>query len=171
MQSMELGTRQVLIWTSKTPDLIYSMKTLIHASAGTFAMLFLLVFLAAMLFSELKYQPADMISVQQVIFQTIGFYFFLLLMSGGIGLLLGKERKGRIVEMKKKRMLAIIACSIFILLPCNYVLSNYDLDSGGMPFMRTLEGIEVIAIVILITLLGFNFKDGTRLTAVPPSAS
>ena len=133
-------------------------------------MLFLVVFLAATLFAEYKYEPADMISVQQVIYQAMGFYFFLLLMSGGIGLLLSKERKGRIVEVKKKRMLSIITCSICIFLPCNYILANYNLDSGGMSFMRMVEGVEVIAIVLLITLLGLNFKDGTRLTAVPTSA-
>lgn len=144
------------------------MKTLIHASAGTFAMLFLMVYLIAMLIAEFQYETQDVIAVQQLIFQSMGYYLFLLLMSGGIGLLLSKERKGHIVEMKKKRMLAIIACSIFILTPCSYLLAKNDLDSLGISFMHILEGVEVITIILLIVLFGFNFRDGTRLTAAPP---
>lgn len=147
------------------------MKTIIHASAGVLTMLFLLVFFVAICVSEIKYGVEDVIAVQRNIYEAIGFYVFLLLITGGVGLLLSRERKGRIVEMKKRRMLEILACSVFVLLPCSYLLANYDLALRGRLFMYLLEGIELLVIGLLITLLSFNFRDGLRLTAPPVSSA
>lgn len=145
------------------------MKTILHAFAGGLALFMLIIFLLAILFAEVEYEPQDIISIQQTIFQAMGFYLLLIAIAGGIGFLLSKERSGRIVEMKKKRMLAIIAISVLILFPINFALANYDLAANGMVFMYTLEGVESTAIILLVALLGFNFRDGTRLTAIPPS--
>ena len=147
------------------------MKTIIHASAGVLTMLFLLVFFVAICVAEIKYGVEDVIAVQRNIYEAMGFYVFLLLITGGVGLLLSRERKGRIVEMKKRRTLAILACSVFVLLPCSYLLANYDLALRGRLFMYLLEGIELLVIGLLITLLSFNFRDGLRLTAPPVSSA
>ncbi|MBU3538657.1 hypothetical protein [Polynucleobacter sp. UK-Gri1-W3] len=147
------------------------MKTILHSSAGIFSMFFLFVFFTATLVSEYFYSPQDVITVQQAILQAMLAYLFLILIAGAIGLSLSKERKGRLVDVKKKRMLAIIFFSVGVLLPVVYLLAGQTLESDRGIFFFYLEGIELGVCALIMVLLGLNARDGAKLTANGPTTS
>ena len=147
---------------SKCPNQL--MKTLLHASAGIFAAFFLLVFFSATLVADLYYSANDVIAVQQSILQAMWVYIPLILVAGGIGYMLGNERKGNIVEAKKRRMLAIILVSIFLLFPSVYVLASQTADYVRNAVFFGIEVLELIVTALLMILLALNVRDGAKLT-------
>ena len=146
------------------------MKTLYHAAAGISSLTCLLIFLVATINVEYSYSAPEMIAAQGVMLQTMWVYIPLIFTAGGIGYILSKERKERIVQVKKRRMVIIIAVSLFILMPCIYTLANaarYEI--AGTIFSR-IEILEVLSLILLIALLGLNARDGARLTSDRPTA-
>ncbi|WP_216192248.1 hypothetical protein [Polynucleobacter sp. AP-RePozz3-80-G7] len=140
------------------------MKTLLHASAGIFAAFFLFIFFSATLVAELYYSPNDVIAVQQSILQAMWVYIPLIFVAGGMGYVLGNERKGNIVEAKKKRMLAIILVSIFLLFPSVYALASQTADYVRNAVFYGVEVLELIVTALLMILLVLNVRDGAKLT-------
>ncbi|MGV0963803.1 MAG: hypothetical protein ACOYBT_07940 [Polynucleobacter sp.] len=145
------------------------MKTLLHASAGISAAFLLLVFFSATLAAEFYYSPDDVIAVQQSILQAMWAYIPLILLAGGIGYALGSERKGNIVEVKKRRMLAIILVSIFLLFPSIYALANQTADYVRNVVFYGIEVFELIVTALLMILLALNVRDGAKLTGDRPT--
>lgn len=146
------------------------MKTLVHASAGVIAMLLAIFYLVAISVAQFAYTPLDMISIQQAILQSMWVYIPLILMTGGVGLVLSRDRQGRIVESKKKRMMVIVSCSLLILLPSVYAMAVRDPNKDVGNLMQAIQALEVLTLMLLIVLLGLNFRDGSRLTANRPTA-
>ena len=146
------------------------MKTLYHAAAGISSLTCLLIFLVVTINVEYSYSTSEMIAAQGVMLQTMWVYIPLIFTAGGIGYILSKERKEEIVQVKKRRMVTIIAVSLFILMPCIYALANaarYEIEG---PIFSGIEILEVLSLILLIVLLGLNARDGARLTANRPTA-
>lgn len=141
------------------------MKTLLHSGSGFLATFLLLIFFSATLIAEFYYSPKDVIAVQQAILQAMWAYIPLILFAGGLGYLLGNERRGNIVEAKKRRMLAIILVSICLLLPSAYVLASQSTDGIRNAVFYSIEAFELVAMALLMVLLVLNARDGSRLTA------
>lgn len=145
------------------------MKTLLHASAGVVALLMLIAYFLAMLFAKALCATEDMITVQKAMLESMWAYIPLILIAGSIGLVLGNERKGLIVEAKKRRMFLVVLFSVFALLPSNYLLANNILIAEEAIVLFVMEAFESVVELILIILLILNFRDGTRLTANRPT--
>ncbi|WP_353433015.1 hypothetical protein [Polynucleobacter sp. MWH-UH23A] len=145
------------------------MKTMLHASAGIFAIFCLLAFLSAILVSEIYYAPQDVIAVQKTILQAMWAYIPLILFAGAIGYELGNERKGNIVQAKKRRMTAICLISIFLLFPSVFVLATQSADDIRNTVFYGLEAFELVLMAFVVILLALNARDGSRLTADRPT--
>ena len=133
------------------------MKTLLHASAGVFALLMLIAYFLAMVFAKALYATEDMITVQKAMLESMWAYIPLILIAGSIGLVLGNERKGLIVEAKKRRMFLVVLFSVFALLPSNYLLANNILIAEEAIVLFVMEAFESVVELILIILLILNF--------------
>lgn len=84
--------------------------------------------------------------------------------TGGTGFLIARHRTGRLVEKKKRRMPFIGLNGLFILLPAAIVLNHWAGSGLFDTRFYLLQGIELVAGAINLTLMGLNIRDGLKLT-------
>ena len=85
-------------------------------------------------------------------------------LTGGTGFALSKNRTGRLVENKMKRMPFIAANGLLILLPAAIFLDKWASAGSFDSTFYIVQGIELIAGAINITLMSMNIRDGRKLT-------
>ena len=84
--------------------------------------------------------------------------------TGGTGFLIARHRTGRLVEKKKRRMPFIGLNGLFILLPAAIVLNHWAGSGLFDTRFYLLQGIELVAGAINLTLMGLNIRDGLKMT-------
>ena len=84
--------------------------------------------------------------------------------TGGSGFVLSKSRKGRLVEVKKKRMPFIGVNGVLVLIPCAIFLDRWVSVGAFDTTFYLVQGIELVAGAINVTLMGMNIRDGLRIS-------
>ena len=139
------------------------MKPVFHALAGTTAMLIITSFWTSTLVSELFMDHAAVADVKLGIVYGIFLLVPCLAATGGSGFMLGKSRKERLLEQKKKRMLIIAANGLFVMIPSALFL-NYKAAAGEFDVSFYAVQLAELAVgAVQLTLMGMNFRDGLRL--------
>ncbi|MEY2336132.1 hypothetical protein [Acidithiobacillus ferrianus] len=139
------------------------MKPLFHALAGTTAMLIITSFWMSTLVSELFMDHAAVAAVKQGIVYGLFLLVPCLAATGGSGFMLGKSRKGRLLDQKKKRMRIIAANGLLVMIPSALFL-NAKAASGEFDVaFYAVQLVELVVGVVQLTLMGRNFRDGLRL--------
>jgi len=83
--------------------------------------------------------------------------------AGGSGMFLGRSRKARLVDAKRKRMPFIAANGLLVLLPCAIVLDRWAAaGSFDTPFY-IVQAIELLAGAGNLMPMGMNVRDGLRM--------
>jgi len=83
---------------------------------------------------------------------------------GGSGMSLAGQRKGKIIEEKKKRMPIIAATGLLILVPAAFYLEMKSTNGSFDTTFYVVQAIELIAGLSNLRLMALNIKDGLRLT-------
>jgi hypothetical protein len=83
--------------------------------------------------------------------------------TGGSGFALSKNRTGRLVETKKKRMPFIAINGLFILLPAAILLDRWAAAGAFDTLFFIVQAAELVAGAVNLTLMGLNMRDGLRL--------
>lgn len=140
-------------------------KTVIHAAAGTLAMLLIATFWTSTLVSELFLSTSAVVAVKHY----IAMYGLVCLvvsmaMTGGSGFALSKGRKGRLIEEKKKRMPLIGANGLLIMIPSAIFLSIKATNGAFDTWFYAVQVLELAVGVVQLTLMGKNFRAGLRLS-------
>ena len=139
------------------------MKPVFHALAGTTAMLIIASFWTSTLVSELFMDHAAVADVKLGIVYGLFLLVPCLAATGGSGFMLGKSRKERLLEQKKKRMLIIAANGLFVMIPSALFL-NYKAAAGEFDVSFYAVQLAELAVgAVQLTLMGMNFRDGLRL--------
>ena len=141
------------------------MKQKIHAAAGVTAFLILLTFWSSTVLSEAFGTPETIALVKSRIL--IGMFALIpaMAIAGGSGMAIGRRRKDAPAAAKKKRMPLIAANGLLILLPAAFFLEakasagNFD---GAFVFV---QGVELLAGALNLTMMGLNIRDGRRMAA------
>jgi len=139
------------------------MKTVFHALFGGLSLLLVFSALAASLIAELWYSQGVISEVNELVFQGMLLLLVILGCTAALGLSLGRTRQGRIVQTKKKRMFWILAITILALLPSTYLLNTYVRNEQFDLLYVLPQSIEYVFDVIVLILLGLNFRDGSKL--------
>lgn len=84
--------------------------------------------------------------------------------TGASGFALAKARKGRLVDAKKKRMPFIAANGLLVLIPCAIVLDRWASAGSFSTTFYVVQGIELLAGAVNLTLMGMNIRDGMRMS-------
>lgn len=84
--------------------------------------------------------------------------------TGVSGFVLAKTRKGQLVEAKKKRMPFIAANGLLVLIPCAIVLDRCASAGVFDASFYVVQGIELLAGSVNLTLMGLNIRDGLRVS-------
>ena len=140
------------------------MPKRIHLIAGILSPLLIATFFTSTVLVELLGSHAAVAQLKALIV-TPGLWVLLpcLAATGGTGMVIGKSRKGRLVEGKRKRMPFIAANGLLVLVPCAIFLNHWA--SAGIFDTRfyTVQAIELLAGATNVTLLALNVRDGLRL--------
>ena len=140
------------------------MKTKIHAVAGAIGFLTIATFWTTTLFSELFGDEASIASVKHFILWGMLVLLPAMAVTGGSGFSLSGGRQGRLINTKKKRMPIIGANGLLILIPCAFFLAAKANAGEFDTTFYVVQGLELIAGVANLTLMGLNIRDGLRLT-------
>jgi len=147
-----------------------------HLVAAILAPLCLVVFFVSTVLTELFGSHAAVAQLKALIV-TPGLWIMIPAMAavGGSGMFLGKSRKGRLVDAKKKRMPLIAANGLLVLVPCAIVLNRWAAAGTFDTSFYVVQTIELIAGAANFVLMGLNMRDGLRmagrLRGAPPRPS
>jgi hypothetical protein len=139
------------------------MKPIIHAIAGTAAMLTIATFWTSTLISELFMDHATVAGVKHAIVYGLFLLVPFMAATGGSGFVLSKTRKGQLLDQKKKRMAVIGANGLLVMIPAALFLNGKAAAGEFDAFFYSVQVVELIIGVVQLTLMGMNFRDGLRL--------
>ncbi len=139
------------------------MKSKLHAFAGVVALLCIGTFWISTLVSELFLSSQAVAAVKHGILRAMWLLIPAMAATGASGFALARQRRGRLVTVKARRMKIIAANGLLVLLPCAFVLA--DMADGGRfdGAFYALQGLELIAGATNLVLIGLNMRDGLRL--------
>lgn len=140
------------------------MKKIIHRLSAIIATLCIALFFSATLYTELFLTQVDIIHLKQLIVSP-GLFILIpaMIITGVSGSILSKQRKGRLVENKQKRMKIIAATGFIILLPSAIMLDQLASSGSFSTFFIMLQLLELLAGASNLLLMGMNMKDGLKL--------
>ncbi len=84
--------------------------------------------------------------------------------TGGTGFVLSKNRKGRLVNNKQRRMRFIGANGLLVLLPVAIVLDQWAASGSFDTKFYVIQSLELLAGAINLLLMGLNMRDGLKIT-------
>lgn len=84
--------------------------------------------------------------------------------TGGSGFTLSKSWRGRLVEAKKQRMPFIAANGLLVLLPSAIFLDRWASEGAFGGTFYLLQGMELLAGAVNLTLMSMNIRDGLRMS-------
>ncbi|HNC59737.1 MAG TPA: hypothetical protein PKL30_26140 [Leptospiraceae bacterium] len=140
-------------------------KSIPHGILGLAAICVISVFWITTIVSELFLERGAVIIVKQLI-ASYGLVMLIIVM-GGLGIsgnLLGKKRKGNLIEKKKRRMPIIAMNGFLIMIPSALFLNDKAANGEFDNWFYMVQTIELIVGAIQITLLGLSFRDGLKLS-------
>ncbi len=140
------------------------MKSKLHGFFGALALLCIATFWMSTAVSEIFLDLASVTTVKNAIL--IGMWILIPSMAaaGGSGFSLAGSRRGRLVDVKTRRMKIVAANGLLVLLPSAYMLATWANAGRFDGAFYALQGLELFAGAANITLLVLNMRDGLRLT-------
>ena len=139
------------------------MKTRIHSLAGLLAMLIIASFWLSTLIAEFFLSTQAIAWVKQSIVLGLFVLIPLLMVTGGSGFALGKNRTHPLIKQKRRRMPFIVLNGVLILVPAAFYLS-WKAQAGVFDgWFYSIQVLELLAGAANLLLMGLNARDGMRL--------
>ena len=144
------------------------MKSLLHAIAGTTAMIIIASFWISTLVSEVFLTHTAVAEVKHGILYSLFLLLPLMAVTGGSGFSLGKMKKGisswdLILDRKKKRMAIIVANAFLVMIPVAFFLNNKAASGEFDTVFYAIQALELLAGGMQLALMSLNFRDGLKL--------
>ena len=140
------------------------MLKIVHRVAAIVALLCIVSFFSATLVVEL-FGPTQWVASVKSMIVTPGLWILIpaLAVTGASGFAISKQRRGKLVERKQKRMPFIALNGIFILLPAAIMLDRWASSGSLDTAFYLLQVLELAAGAVNIVLMSLNMRDGMRL--------
>lgn len=140
------------------------MSRFVHRAAGVLAPLCLVTFFISTALVELAGSPAAVAQVKSLIV-TPGLWIMVpaIAAAGGSGMFLARQRGGRIVDAKRRRMPFIAANGLLVLVPCALVLDRWAAAGRFDSAFLAVQALELAAGAVNLALMALNVRDGLRL--------
>lgn len=139
------------------------MKAKLHGTFGAIALLCIVTFWTSTLVSEVLLDQSSVVAVKNAILTGMWVLIPAMMATGGSGFSLAGSRRGRLVEVKVRRMKIVAVNGLLILLPSAYVLASWANAGQFGGAFYALQSLELVAGAVNITLLALNMRDGLRL--------
>lgn len=140
------------------------MKSKLHGFSGVLALLCITTFWMSTAVSEIFLDLASVTTVKNAILTGMWILIPSMAAAGGSGFSLAGSRRGRLVDVKARRMKIVAANGLLVLLPGAYMLATWANAGRFDGAFYALQGLELFAGAANITLLVLNMRDGLRLT-------
>lgn len=140
------------------------MKSKLHALVGSIALLCIGTFWTSTLVSELLLDQGSVVAVKNAILAAMWLLIPAMAATGASGFGLARSRAGRLVQEKQRRMKVIAANGLLILLPSAFFLARMANAGQFDAAFYAVQGLELIAGAVNITLLCLNMRDGLRIS-------
>ena len=133
----------------------------IHPVAAVIATLCIATFFASTILVELFGSHESIAMVKNLIVMP-GLFILVpaIAITGGTGFALSKNRKGRLVGNKQKRMRFIGANGLLVLLPAAIVLDQWASSGSFDTKFYIVQGLELLAGATNLLLMSLNMRDG-----------
>jgi hypothetical protein len=141
------------------------MLKLVHRTAAVAALGLIGLFFSATIVTEGLAGPGQVAWFKQLIV-TPGLWLLIpsLAAAGISGNLLARGRSGPAILAKRRRMALAAGNGLLVLVPCALVLARWATAGAMDGTFYLVQGIELLAGAVNLTLLGLNLRDGRRLT-------
>lgn len=141
------------------------MPKQVHFIAGWLATLTIATFFLSTVIVELLGTP-DAIATIKALIVMPGLFILVpaIAATGGSGFFMSKSRQGRLIEIKKKRMSFIAANGLLVLIPCAIFLDRWAAAGTFDTTFYLVQGVELLAGAVNLTLMGLNIRDGMRMS-------
>ena len=141
------------------------MTKCVHLIAALLAASCIAIFWGASVVVELFGAPSSIAAVKNFIVAP-GLFVLIPAMAllGATGFVLSKDRKGRLLAAKKKRMPFIVLNGLLILLPSALLLDYWAAAGVFDAKFYVVQGLELIAGAVNLGLMGMNARDGIRMS-------
>ncbi len=141
------------------------MKQLIHRIAAITATLCIAGFFTSTVIVELFGSHESIATIKSLIVAP-GLFILVpaIAVTGGTGFALAKVRRGRLVKRKMKRMPFIGANGLLVLLPAAILLDQWAASGAFDSKFYLVQGLELLAGLVNLTLMGFNMRDGLKMS-------
>jgi hypothetical protein len=141
------------------------MKARVHLAAGLLATATIALFFFSTLVVEAVGTPEAVARVKSLVVMP-GLLVLVpaIAATGGTGFVLSRGRQGRVVEGKKKRMPFIAGNGVLILIPAAIALDRWASAGSFDARFYVVQVIELVAGGINLALMGWNIRDGFRLS-------
>jgi hypothetical protein len=135
-----------------------------HRGAGIVAFLTILAFWTATLGSELFADVETVARVKRWILWGMIVLVPAMAVAGGSGFRLAGGSTAKTIEAKKRRMPFIALNGLLILLPSAVFLASRAAAGNFDGLFYLVQGIELVAGALNLTLIGLNIRDGLALS-------
>lgn len=141
------------------------MVKFIHKFAAIIATICIATFFLSSLLVEIFGSHEAIATVKRLIVKP-GLFILIpaIAITGMAGFAMGKRRKGRLVKAKKKRMPFVAANGVLILIPAAIFLDQWAASGSFNTKFYVLQGVELLAGAINLSLMGLSIRDGMRLS-------
>lgn len=142
------------------------MKHIIHALAGSIAMVLIFSFWVSSFVSEIIFDHNTVAMVKKIIVYGLFILVPSLAMTGTSGMALNSTSKNILIVKKKKRMAFAAANGVLLMIPAALFL-NYKAARGEFDTLfYAMQILELAIGIVQMVLLGLNFRDGLRMRRV-----
>ncbi|RDL42829.1 hypothetical protein DN730_17355 [Marinomonas piezotolerans] len=140
------------------------MKQIVHRIAAVTATLCVATFFVTTLLVELFGSIEAIRQVKSlIVFPGLFILVPAIALTGATGFSLSKQRSGKIVNRKKKRMPFIALGGVFVLIPAAIFLNQWAAEGNFNTQFYLLQATELIAGAVNLTLMTMNIIDGRKL--------
>lgn len=136
---------------------------IVHILAGIAAFAMVARFLATTLWVELAGTPFAIAAAKGWIVTRLPFLIVCFMLVGGTGFFLSNRKPAGLAATKMNRMKIIAATGIFILVPAALFLNWKVRDAAPDAAFYLVQGIEIAAGAVNLTLLFLNMRDGLKM--------
>jgi len=141
-----------------------STLVLAHLAGACVALLTLATFWSATILSELAMDGTGVAHVKRGIAMGLCVLVPAIVATGATGARLGGDRRGALIDKKRRRMRLIALNGAFLLAPSAILLWWLSRDGVLGRTFYALQVIELVAGAANVALLGLNFRDGLRMS-------
>ncbi len=140
------------------------MKTYIHATAGGIGFFMIFLFWTSTVITELFTDYETITMVKTLVLKGMFILIPAMIIVGGSGISMGKNRRDKLTGAKKKRMPIIALNGLLVLLPCAWFLATKAVSGEFDNTFYVIQCIELVFGAANLTMMSLNIRDGLTMT-------